>query len=88
VIAQLTKVVLPKRMAPPKTKTIAPTLPLATPNPVACLEMADGNASSLRNLYCPQYGDCLQFAARKGWRNFGAKPPGATQWAEARIRRD
>ena len=82
------------RMPRSKTKSLVPT---PMPNPVEWPEMMDGNASSLRNLYCPLYGSCLQFAAREGWRNlscqecalnFGAKPPGATEWAEARIRRD
>ena len=82
----------------PSTKTKS-SLPVAMvmPNPVECPEMVTGDASSLRNLYCPQYGSCLEFAARKGWRNLscrecaldvGTKGPGATQWAEARIRRD
>jgi hypothetical protein len=82
-------------MAPPKTRNVAPAL--LTPNPVSRPEAGSPGDASHRNLYCTHYSDCLQFAARKGWRdwsctecalNLGAKPPGATQWAEARIRRD
>jgi hypothetical protein len=66
-------------------------------NPVSCPEVGHLGNAEHRNLYCFHYSDCLQFAARKGWRdwtcrecvlNLGAKPPGATQWAEARVRRD
>ncbi len=78
-------------------KTIHVAAPPGMPNPVSCPEHSCQGADADRNLYCLQYSACLQFAARKGWRNWtckectlnlGAKPPGAGQWAEARIRRD
>jgi hypothetical protein len=82
-------------MAPTSTKSISRAALL--PNPVSCPEAAGRGDAAHRNLYCTHYNDCLQFAARKSWRdwtcqqcalNLGAKPPGAGQWAEARIRRD
>jgi hypothetical protein len=81
-------------MADSKTKRVAAA---ALPNPVSRPEAPNPGDVAHRNLYCGLYGDCLQFVARKGWRdwsceqcalNLGAKPPGAAQWAEARIRRD
>jgi hypothetical protein len=86
-----------KAPTPMRAHHVKTPAPVALPNPVSRPEAQVPGEVTHRNLYCALYSECLQFAARKGWKdwscescalNLGAKPPGAAQWAEARIRRD
>lgn len=89
----------PSRATSPATTQRLPITALALPHPTSWpVAASPGQADAThRNLYCIHYGDCLHFAARQGWLdwgcgacalNVGGTPPSAVRWAEARIRLD
>ncbi len=46
----------------------------ATASPSSRLTLLEPEAvSQHRNLYCPEYDDCLELAAKAGWRSFSCE---------------